>query len=799
MKKKYLLVFASLFLVGCGETADPVPAYEVKVVYPDGTPVNGGVSVEWCTSATCSQSIVVNENGIASTTELEDDTYTVHIGNIPEGYAYDPNAYVVDENNRSVTITLSNILTYEDGDGSKYASGEELGPYIIKEGVYNVRLTNDNSYSYFAFMPSNPGKYIIESWSLTKDTLIEYYGNNPHSINNTPIDNNDNDGGENNFKYTIDISSENYGSQNSGYTMIFGITVNSKNKNAEFPINVKCLEKYDFGTGGGDISNNQVTNKEQPVLYEAPSDSKLTSMPFDGSLDVVFNQNDKFYHVGEENGPVLLAHFSSLNDYIVSPIATIQGENSSALVINELDYNPLVSAYNDYVNSDGVCPVNQELRDFINVLVNGPIGEFLSGWLEVDVDKENFWLVYCSYYNSIYEKLTSNELVIDNSLTYGEVTNYYAVEVNESSSVNLTIPYVENGINEYTIVSENPNAKLNYNGQDYSSDKGFNVVVKNEGSQDIEFTISTVDNASDTINFKVGLGDLNITRAIIGNNLTSVDNNGKYALLVASETCIYRFNASKGSNVILVINDNEYSSEENDINVEVKLNVGDTLKYMVKNINSSVSNLTYKISKVYEASVGSNDIMFEELSLITGVEMKLVVPANGKYAFRVDAYCAETFSLSINGTNYKPNSDGLINVMELALGDVVSLLAKNNSFESSYISLYIEELNGEIGVGENSILVKEDYLNGACVMFTAPEEGTYVISTSSCAGTVGGKLQYGDDITGVANRDEMASLMPISLKQGQQIIVYVMYEQTNWETGITPAEYNVVVNVSKTN
>ena len=63
-------------------------------------------------------------------------------------------------------------------------------------------------------MPSNPGKYIIESWSLTKDTLIEYYGNNPHLINDTPLDSNDNDGGENNFKYTIDISSDNYGSQN---------------------------------------------------------------------------------------------------------------------------------------------------------------------------------------------------------------------------------------------------------------------------------------------------------------------------------------------------------------------------------------------------------------------------------------------------------------------------------------------------------------------------------------------------------------------------------------------------------
>ena len=189
--------------------------------------------------------------------------------------------------------------------------------------------------------------------------------------------------------------------------------------------------------------------------------------------------------------------------------------------------------------------------------------------------------------------------------------------------------------------------------------------------------------------------------------------------------------------------------------------------------------------------------MFEELTLITGVELRFVVEKQANYVLRVDAYSAEFFRLNINGTNYTPNADGFITTLSLNVGDVVSLVAKNVSFEESYSTLYIDEINNELALGDTPVKVYSNQFNGACTIFEAPSDGTYSISTSTYAGTIGGKLIYNDDITDVAAKGNRAQLTDITLKAGQKIVIYVCYEQTNWQSGVTPDEFNVVVNIVK--
>lgn len=796
MKKSYLLLLSAFILVGCGTTSsEQKDIYDVIVCYPDGTPVNGEVSVEWCTDSTCSKSVVVDENGKASS-DLEEDTYTVHIGNLPEGYAYDPNKYVVDKDDKDVTIILSKVANYESGDGTKYITAEELGPYVIKEGVYNVNLTNDIPYLYYAFNPSTPGKYVFESWSLTKDTLLDYYGNNPQLVGDLPVESNDNDGGENNFKYEFEIKGSEYGTQNSGFTMIFGITVNNKNKNAEFPINIECIEQYEFGSDsdGGENQTNNVTNKEQPVLYNAPAESKLVTMPTDGSKPIYYNEEDKLYHVGSANGELLLVHLTTINDLVIDSFSTIQSQNPTALIFDNDNYNSFIDEYKKSANEDGVCPVNNEIKDFLIKFMKGPVGQFLLGWLEIEYNEDTNWLVYCSYYQSIYEELTADVITIDNSLVYGEIASYYSVTVN--STRNISISYVEDGINEYTLICKNPNIKLVYNNVEYGNELGFNVVVSGDRQSDIELTLKTTDSSLDVAQISIALGNANLTRLTAGTHNINVSSLGEDLVLIADEDATYRLSIAKDSNVILTIDDVEYNTNENDINIELLLSFNDKKVFNIRSITET-SNVTLKITKVLNAYVGSNDIMFEELSLINGVELKFVVETQAKYAFTVDSYSAEFFRLNINGTNYNPNNDGFITILDLNIGDIVSLVAKNISFEESYSTLYINEVNSELSLGDTNVKVLVSQINGACALFEAPSDGTYSISTSTYAGTIGGKLVYNDDNTGVAARGSKAELMDITLTAGQKIIIYVGYEQTNWETGITPDEFDVVVSIVK--
>ena len=657
-------------------------------------------------------------------------------------------------------------------------------------------MTNDNGYLYYAFNPSTPGKYIFESWSLTKDTLLDYYGNNPELIADTPVESNDNDGGENNFKYSFEITGAEYGSQNSGFTMIFGITVNNKNKNAEFPINIECVEKYDFGSdeGNGETQTNMITNKEQPVLYESPAESKLVTMPLDGSKEVYYNEEDKLYHVGSVDGELLLVHLTTTNDLVIDAFSTIQNENPTALIFDGDNYNNFINVYKNAANLDGVCPVNNELKDFLIKFMSGPVGQFLISWLEIESNENTNWLAYCSYYQSIYEELTSDTINVDNSIIYGDIASYHSIEVN--SSRNINIPYVEGGINEYTLISKNPNVKLVYNNVEYGNESGFNVVVECNGQEDITFTLKTNNSSLEVVQLSIALGNSNLTKLGVGTHNINVNSTGEDLVLIADTAATYRLSVAKNSNVILTVNDVEYNSNENDINVEVVLEIYEKVVFNVKSTSTN-SNVTLKITKVLNAYVGSNDIMFEELTLITGVELRFVVEKQANYVLRVDAYSAEFFRLNINGTNYTPNADGFIITLSLNVGDVVSLVAKNVSFEESYSTLYIDEINNELALGDTPVKVYSNQFNGACTIFEAPSDGTYSISTSTYAGTIGGKLIYNDDITGVAAKGSRAELMDITLKAGQKIVIYVCYEQTNWQSGVTPDEFNVVVNIVK--
>ena len=151
------------FITNLTLTIEDPNAYSVKVVYPNGQPVTGGVSVQWCTATSCLPTKEVNAAGIAYNKLDDSKKYFIHIEDIPAGYTYDPNAYTTDKDNKKVEIKL---ITLNETTGE----GTLDNPYVVSVGGANVNIESVSlaGVKYFAFTPSEAGTYSIKSLAVDK-------------------------------------------------------------------------------------------------------------------------------------------------------------------------------------------------------------------------------------------------------------------------------------------------------------------------------------------------------------------------------------------------------------------------------------------------------------------------------------------------------------------------------------------------------------------------------------------------------------------------------------------------------
>lgn len=183
----------------CGKTEEVKDVYSVKVLMPDGTPAPTTVKVQWCTDKNCFPTKNINENGICEN-DLKDDKYYVHLEHLPEGYTYNPNAYVVTADNKKIEITLTKLSTFTEGDGT------QKNPYTLGQGWYNLSVLakGTDGLQYFAFNASEAGEYTLESLAVDKNAInrIDPYLGFLGEVNDTTnLDPNGNLDNVTNFKY----------------------------------------------------------------------------------------------------------------------------------------------------------------------------------------------------------------------------------------------------------------------------------------------------------------------------------------------------------------------------------------------------------------------------------------------------------------------------------------------------------------------------------------------------------------------------------------------------------------------
>ncbi len=109
-------------------------------------------------------------------------------------------------------------------------------------------------------------------------------------------------------------------------------------------------------------------------------------------VDVVFNEKDGYYHVGSENGPLLLANLMGYNTAFAQDSVYNMAFNGQ-VVIDGVNYYDRIVKYCSYASNasvSGVCTVNKDLKELLEKVA------FACG-LEVENDKQ--WLQMCVYYD----------------------------------------------------------------------------------------------------------------------------------------------------------------------------------------------------------------------------------------------------------------------------------------------------------------------------------------------------------------------------------------------------------------
>lgn len=167
---------------------DTKVSLSAKVVYPDGTPVEG-VPVQWCAEV-CYAPVTTNIDGVASISLDKTKDYVVHVNKLPKGYGYNPYELVENATNATGTITL---FALNDIAGE----GTDASPYLVTAGNYKVMLEANKAYVFNFTFDANT-TYTIESYAVEFGTKIADYG-----VDNKRVSGTDGKGNEDNFKYTF--------------------------------------------------------------------------------------------------------------------------------------------------------------------------------------------------------------------------------------------------------------------------------------------------------------------------------------------------------------------------------------------------------------------------------------------------------------------------------------------------------------------------------------------------------------------------------------------------------------------
>lgn len=150
-----------------------------------------------------------------------------------------------------------------------------------------------------------------------------------------------------------------------------------------------------------EVSSVKVT---ETLTEFANQEGELTSCMMDGTHVPVYNTEDGFYHLGTENGPLIVAKISQRCEYLDASFNKIQDAGNSMLKLHgRYDYTDFIDQYAEVCNDDGVYPVTQELMLFLQRFQSSHSYFSFGGWVISQLDykpvEDYYWMFAAYFYN----------------------------------------------------------------------------------------------------------------------------------------------------------------------------------------------------------------------------------------------------------------------------------------------------------------------------------------------------------------------------------------------------------------
>ena len=378
--------------------------YTVTVTDALGVKMTSGVIVKFIQNGEQKAMQTCNENGIASKA-LPAGEYDIELAFTDSNTQYHYAAVRLTKDNTTAEIAISKKIS---SDPSVLFVGEnEFDAYAVDKGCTYVEL-EDGKRNYFIFTPTESGNY---EFSLigAKDSVLGYHGA-PQFVQDANVATNVKEDGS----FTINVSANMINTDGSGsVSFVLGIDASGA-KNAILAINrlgdaIKTIEDepWEIYKATAELE-----------LYDLPEGAELMEFDLTASSDaynLVFNEEDGFYHLDSADGALVLVRVAEDSDYIASFATMLDRSGVSRYFYDEngdfvkkVSYSECLLEYIECVDeNEGVYPLTEDLKHIIqqrgeyvgwwNIESSGYIFKDINGNNDPTINTDIAWLLMCCY------------------------------------------------------------------------------------------------------------------------------------------------------------------------------------------------------------------------------------------------------------------------------------------------------------------------------------------------------------------------------------------------------------------